>query len=270
MMRYIFILITLLLTGCGAHAVLSYHHQYISTLEYTIESNSKWEIFTPGNTWRAESYKSYLPQYFPDDDRGLISWGSKNYNFFYAKYPVEQNVDLALWVVINGGFQVDKGERVDFVDGSPRVTIWGNTDFCKNNKCSGVDIFTNSIDINFNTHDISLTKGNEKINLDLILRNKGALCKNTVYYPHGTYNLADPRTIALMQTRISTGQKPLKYPCFGFKFSLSCRDIENTVLVISGFSYKGKPIPPLKVRLNYTDLSQVPGYEGPPATQQAQ
>ena len=26
----------------------------------------------------------------------------------------------------------------------------------------------------------------------------------------------------------------------------------------------------LKVRLNYTDLSQVPGYEGPPATQQAQ
>lgn len=265
-MRYLFLV--LLLTGCGAPAVLSYHRQYTSTLGYTTE-NSPWEIMAPDrDTWRSQYYKSYLPQYFPDDDKCLITWGSTNYNFFYAKYRVEQDVELALWVVVDGGFQLNKGERADFIDGTPQITIWGNTDFCKHNKCAGIDIFTNAVDIDFNTRDVSLIKGNNKINLDLISRNKGALCKDTVYHQHGIYNLADHKTIAIMQTKISTGEKPLTYPCFGFKFALSCKDIEDTTLTISGFSYKGKPIPPLKVRMNYMNLSQVPNYEGPAEAQQ--
>ena len=89
-----------------------------------------------------------------------------------------------------------------------------------------------------------------------------------MYHQHGIYNLADHKTIAIMQTKISTGEKPLTYPCFGFKFALSCKDIEDTTLTISGFSYKGKPIPPLKVRMNYMNLSQVPNYEGPAEAQQ--
>ena len=271
-MRYAFIFIFLLLTGCGAYNMFSIARSYyISTLEYTLISSNGWEIKMPGtNTWRTNLSKSYLPQYFPDKDASLVNWGSKFYNFFYAQYAGEQNTTLALWVIVDAGLQVSKGNGVDFIDGSPIETIRDNADWCKTRKCSGIDIFTNAVDINFDTRGVFLLKNKEIIHCGLILRNKGALCKNTVYYPHGTYNLADPRTIALMQTRISTGQKPLSYPCFGFKFALSCRDIENTILVISGFTYKGKPIPPLKVRLNYTDLSQVPGYEGPAVTRQAQ
>ena len=62
----------------------------------------------------------------------------------------------------------------------------------------------------------------------------------------------------------------LSYPSFGFKFPLNCWDIENTTFVISGFTYKGKPIPPLKVRLNYTTCSCA-GLRRPTGdTQQAQ
>ena len=260
-----------LLAGCGAMGVLYHYNQYISTLIYSKLNSDDWEIMTPNeNIWRSQYYKSYLQQYFPDEDKGTITWSSKDYNFFYAKYAGEPNATLALWVIVDAGLQVSKGTRVDFIDGSPIETIMDNADWCKTRKCSGIDIFTNVVDMDFNTQGVFLLKDKKVIHCDLISRNKGALCKDTVYYPHGTYNLADPRTTVLMQTRVSTGQKPLNYPCFGFKFALSCRDIENTILVISGFTYKGKPIPPLKVRLNYTDLSQVPGYEGPPATQQAQ
>ena len=112
-------------------------------------------------------------------------------------------------------------------------------------------------------------KDTEIIRGDLIALNKGFLCKDPGLLNQGIYNLSDPKTIALMQFK-RYPKDALSYPSFGFKFPLDCWDIENTTLVISGFTYNGKPIPPLRVRLNYTDLSQVPGYEGPPATQQAQ
>ena len=114
-----------------------------------------------------------------------------------------------------------------------------------------------------------MMKGDNVIRGDLAALNKGYLCKDTVYLNHDNYRLSDPKTIALMQFK-RYPKDALSYPSFGFKFPLDCWDIENTVLVISGFTYNGKSIPPLKVRLNYTNLSQVPGYEGPPATQQAQ
>ena len=49
---------------------------------------------------------------------------------------------------------------------------------------------------------------------------------------------------------------------FGFKypFPFICGELEDTVLIIDGFSANGKPLEPLTIKLNYIDPTKVPFY----------
>ena len=255
----------LILAGCGPYMNGT---DYLPTLEYTPVSSNSWGIFIPPkNTQRTKYDISYLPQFFPADDKNGLIWGGW-FNYFYAKYANDSNAPLALWVRFPHVFGTWKTTGGDFWGNRVESAPTNNVELC-NKKCFGVEISTNAVDMDFDTRGVFLMKDTEIIRGDLIALNKGFLCKDPGLLDKGIYNLSDPKTIALMQFK-RYPKDALSYPSFGFKFSLDCWDIENTVLVISGFTYKGKPIPPLKVRLNYTNLSQVPGYEGPPATQQAQ
>ena len=265
MMRYILSMLLLLLMGCGNYMTGT---DYFASLEYTPVKPYEWELSTPPKgIWRSEYYyKSYLPQYFPDNDKPGLQWGAK-FNYFYAQYS-GSNVPLALWVRFPLVLGAWKMTGADFFGNRVESAPTNKAELCKK-KCFGVEISTNAVDMDFDTRGVFLMKDTEIIRGDLIALNKGFLCKDPGLLNQGIYNLSDPKTIALMQFK-RYPKDALSYPSFGFKFPLDCWDIENTTLVISGFTYKGKPIPPLKVRLNYTNLSQVPGYEGPPATQQAQ
>lgn len=255
----------LILAGCGPYMNGT---DYLPALEYTPVSSNGWGIFIPPQNTRRTKYDiSYLPQFFPVDDKNGLIWGGW-FNYFYAKYANDSNAPLALWVRFPHVFGTWKTTGGDFWGNRVESAPTNNVELC-NKKCFGVEISTNAVDMDFDTRGVFLMKDTEIIRGDLIALNKGFLCKDPGLLNHGTYNLSDPKTIALMQFK-RYPKDALAYPSFGFKFPLDCWDIENTTLVISGFTYKGKPIPPLKVRLNYTDLSQVPGYEGPPATQQAQ
>ena len=255
----------LILAGCGPYMNGT---DYLPTLEYTPVSSNSWGIFIPPkNTQRTKYDISYLPQFFPADDKNGLIWGGW-FNYFYAKYANDSNAPLALWVRFPHVFGTWKTTGGDFWGNRVESAPTNNVELC-NKKCFGVEISTNAVDMDFDTRGVFLMKDTEIIRGDLIALNKCFLCKDPGLLDKGIYNLSDPKTIALMQFK-RYPKDSLSYPSFGFKFPLDCWDIENTVLVISGFTYKGKPIPPLKVRLNYTDLSQVPGYEGPPATQQAQ
>ena len=264
MMRYMLAIFLLFLTGCGAYVSGTMHQ---TTLEYTPVNLKGWELLTPEKHMWTERNKTYLPQYFSEEDAGSLGWSARS-NYFYAKYAGEQDTQLALWVRLTGAFEVWQGIASYYFDSEREAPLQNNANSC-NKKCFGVEISTNAVDMNFDTLGVVMMKGDNVIRGDLAALNKGYLCKDTVYLNHDNYRLSDPKTIALMQFK-RYPKDALSYPSFGFKFPLNCWDIENTTLVISGFTYKGKPIPPLKVRLNYTDLSQVPGYEGPPATQQAQ
>ncbi|EGW51028.1 hypothetical protein HMPREF1022_01982 [Desulfovibrio sp. 6_1_46AFAA] len=278
MMRYMLAIFLLFLTGCGAYVSGT---MYQTTLEYTPVNLKGWELHTPEKHMWTERNKTYLPQYFSEEDAGSLGWPAR-FNYFYAKYAGEQDTQLVLWVRLTGAFEVWQDIASYWLDSEREAPLQNNANSC-NKKCFGVEISTNAVNMDFDTHGVFIMKGDETISSELIALNKGFLCKDTAYLNHDIYNLADPKTIALMKPNASSRvivilpsgegiskEKNFTYPSFGFKFPLNCRDIENTTLVISGFTYKGKPIPPLKVRLNYTDLSQVPGYEGPPATQQAQ
>ena len=267
-MRNIFAAIILLISsGCGPYMNGT---DYLAVLEYTPISANDWKIFTPEkNVWNSKyQYKSYLPHYFPNADRNGLQWGSK-FNYFYAIYASAPNTPLALWVRLPYALGAWKSTGGDFWGNRVESAPTSHAQYLCKRKCFGVEISTNAVDMNFDTQGVFMMKGDNVIRGDLAALNKGYLCKDTVYLNHDNYRLSDPKTIALMQFK-RYPKDALSYPSFGFKFPLDCWDIENTVLVISGFTYKGKPIPPLKVRLNYTGLSQVPGYEGPPATQQAQ
>ena len=260
-------IILLISSGCGPYMNGT---DYLAVLEYTPISANGWKIFTPEkNVWNSKyQYKSYLPQYFPNADRNGLQWGSE-FNYFYAAYTSDSNPPLALWVRLPYALGAWKSTGGDFWGNRVESAPTSHAQYLCKRKCFGVEISTNAVDMNFDTQGVFMMKGDNVIRGDLAALNKGYLCKDTVYLNHDNYRLSDPKTIALMQFK-RYPKDALAYPSFGFKFPLDCWDIENTTLVISGFTYKGKPIPPLKVRLNYTDLSQVPGYEGPPATQQAQ
>lgn len=259
-------IILLISSGCGPYMS---NTDYISKLQYNPISLNGWKFFAPeGNVWKSrKSYKSYLPQYFPDHDKDGVLWEAQ-FNYFYAAYDGEFDIPLALWVRLPHVFVTWKSTGADFFGNRVESAPTNKAELCKK-KCFGVEISTNAVDMDFDTRGVFLMKDTEIIRGDLIALNKGFLCKDPGLLNQGIYNLSDPKTIALMQFK-RYPKDALSYPSFGFKFPLDCWDIENTTLVISGFTYNGKPIPPLKVRLNYTDLSQVPGYEGPPATQQAQ
>ena len=246
--------VLLIVAGCAPYMNGT---DYLATLEYTQISTNDWKIFTPEkNVWQSEyKYKSFLPQYFPVTDKDGLQWGAI-FNYFYATYASDSNPPLALWVRFPAALGAWKSTGGDFfgnrVESAPTNTA---PSLCKN-KCFGVEISTNAVDIDFDTQGVFVMKGNKAIRGDLISLNKGYLCKDTIYMNHGTYNLSEPQTISLMQFKRHPKDK-LAYPSFGFKFPLDCWDVENTELVITGFTYKGKPIPPLKVHLSYTALPQI-------------
>jgi len=47
---------------------------------------------------------------------------------------------------------------------------------------------------------------------------------------------------------------------FKYPFPFICGELEDTVLIIDGFSANGKPLEPLTIKLNYIDPTKVPFY----------
>lgn len=254
--------VVLILSGCGAAGILYHRNYYKSTLIISEDKSTSWEIIAPDlNEWRTTSIIKGAPEYFLQKKVINHMLYSDMYNFFFAKYKSE-NFDFDLFVRIVGALQMKKGEAVNIVDGRYSDIVQANSEQCENSFGIGVEVSARNVNLNFNTNDVLFVKNGEKIYGNLISLSEGYLRRDTVYLQHGTYNLEDPQTIAQMQHRASR-KDPRPYPTFGFKFPMSCRDIENSVLVIGGFTYKGKDLPPLRVRLRYEDLSKVPEYMGP-------
>ena len=164
----------LILAGCGPYMNGT---DYLPTLEYTPVSSNSWGIFIPPkNTQRTKYDISYLPQFFPADDKNGLIWGGW-FNYFYAKYANDSNAPLALWVRFPHVFGTWKTTGGDFWGNRVESAPTNNVELC-NKKCFGVEISTNAVDMDFDTRGVFLMKDTEIIRGDLIALNKGFLCKD--------------------------------------------------------------------------------------------
>ncbi len=265
-MKNIFIIILLILcSGCIRNQTIVFgsYNEYKTSLIYENISENGWEIFAPlGDTWhRTHQQKSLLPEYFTQAETRRMA--HYIYNYFFAKYNYAKDKYLALWIRPDSLSLRRPVSAAVFSEND--VPSPGNLikelELCKNTNAEFITVSLNPTEIDFNSKSIFLLSGQRKIFPIEVFRFSGY---NKIVLDFKTFNLADPDIITLMQP-FSVSRKPLSFPTFYFKFSpITCRELDNAVLVIDGFSHQGKPIPPLKVRINYAADYNIPEYVEPP------
>jgi hypothetical protein len=137
---------------------------------------------------------------------------------------------------------------------------------CAHNNFRYVFISTNTADVDFDASavhfvvDGRIIDGEEREETETSWRS----------LDHAVYNLASGEVVARKQAYnpFREFRGPIPYPTFFFKFPIECREYENAVFVMDGFSRRGKRLPPLRVRLNYDTFMLVPAYVGPPPAKQ--
>jgi len=261
-MKYILITCTLLsllcLSGCGA----ADSPMLLASFSYENMSEEQgWEIAAPtGNTRRqGEYYKSLMPEYFAGEKPIA---GYFDYNYLFAKYKYAHNETLALWIVLSGGYEEQKMKRIREFSNTVEILQMRNVSWCEHRDRLIVKLMTNVVDVDFNTKEVFVEKNAVHLQPQLISLHKYAYLVNPVHFERTTYNLADPKVIANMKNAWTP--EGLSYPAFGFMFSpITCRNVDNTILIIDGFSHKGKDIPPLKIHIKYAADYNIPAYIGP-------
>ena len=254
-MRYILLLVvTCAIAGCGGRTFGYPYTYYRHNLRYEQVVENGWKIIPPPwpgwflSGWTKES----LPEYFPKATLNkVVNYHHRDY--FYATYIFDNGIELATWIKFVGNFRIDKIKNVAYI-GWNEETFVDNEDECSTYKTRFVILGFNPVDVDFDNTSVYYIKANgekaqgtEEHNLPYI--------KQT--YPPATYNLASPATIRERQAYLK-GSGFLDHATFKFRFPMSCADLENAVFVVDGLYRHGKRLPPLRVRINYVDFSQVP------------
>ena len=213
-------------------------------MRFELLEDKGWKIIVEGReTWRKYYKGGNLPlqQYFPSKYVGYEPYAKSN--FFYAAYPLDSNEEIALQVNLPFSFA--------------RSNLSKN--LCRSN-LQMIVIAINTAYVSFDTSSVSLVINKNKIGGSAISY-KIARIKDMVTYDHGVYDLASAETVANMQLAGVPKRALVPFSTFYFRFPVSCKELENAVFVIDGFTTRdGKRLPPLKVRLNYYDFDMVPEF----------
>ncbi|MDR2695166.1 MAG: hypothetical protein LBC79_02140 [Deltaproteobacteria bacterium] len=245
---------------------------YVSTLDFEQAEKNAWAIIAPRaghyrewNFFRgARNDNALLPRHFPSQDVRTYPLSARA-NFFYATYPLADR-ELAVFISMVGPPRGYKNTCIGW-----RGKVVGEdhflTDTCAHSKLMAATASFSAADVDFDTASLYLVRNGEKTAGTLIM------CKEAMFVDiqkrdHNTYHLASAATINAMQfheEKYSWRHRAAfyNYPTFHYIFELTCTDLEGAVLVIDGLYHKGERLAPLKVRLNYADLSKVPQYIGP-------
>ena len=300
MKNYIIIIFIILLPGCSVQSEkLPLWYQPVnintSTLHYELIEENGWRIIQPPEgQWRTRngatydgpppSSMNYLPKYFPD--RSDDGTGGQDYNnFFYAVFDLYNNKKLALWIHIINTFEIKRRNYLNFFGKklAREDYYYDPYNKCLHSLTTGLIIMFNPIDVIFNSSKVNIIYNNTYINMTEIINSPGPL-KDNIMIESSIYNLIDPSEVDIKKRSVLGRNRPrgerellyeyslyryqsekYKYSTFMYRFSISCRDMENAILVIDGLTYEGKLLPPLKVRMKYYDFDRVPEYTGPAA-----
>lgn len=260
-MKYILCFtVYLCLTACGVH--FSGHNERSASLCYSIENSEGWSLFQHARgEWKSRSYLPYLQQYFSvsnmiDIDRGLTR------NTFLAEYALSGTKVIVY--VATGGYEPYQGVATDFFDNVLFKNSYDNSEICKKLQVERITVAFNAVDVEFKSDSVKFKRNGKIIQGEEIVSYfNGALVKAETY-PSGIYNLATLKDVRRFEP--TDADKNFNHPTFTYRFNMTCADLENSIFIIDGLYYKGKQIPPLRVRLNYYDFSKVPQYEGEPST----
>ena len=261
-MRNIAILLLLLsLSGCCAiQRGIGFTPTYVApslTMEL-VESNG-WILHTPTEQWIRRGQMELLPQYFPNKalayGSGIFSILSQNY--FGATYTLNESEELALAVAFPRAFHIHK--TVYGTGQCAQDSFADNSKSCINWQYQQIIVALNCADVHFDNTSVYLRTKRMKIS--------GKEAKDHPYYANKgeiiTPTKYNPSLKEVIDAKQPSGKRGLDYSTFYFLFeNMTCTDLENAIFVVDGLYHQGKQLPPLKVRLNYLDFSQVPEYVG--------
>jgi hypothetical protein len=301
-MKYIILIaMIMLLAGCiGGSGPLTI--LYTSTLYYEADTwtilqppTRQWR-YSNGFEYRGGrsggKRLDYLPKYFPEKWYSGQS-GDDNNNFFYALYTFDDNVELALWIHISGAFIIERRlyeksfYHANLWSDRPEDELIRNDYFCERVNYTDIKFFFNIVNVKFDSGSVYLIKNGENLKgveiLDVSVptmypywhsHDKRVSTPEPEICKAGLYDLSSFRTAEIKKpynkiwdthinyaARPKQGQWPL--PVFRYRFPLTCRDLEDAVLVIDGLYRHDQRLPPLKVRMKYYDFNLVPEYVGP-------
>lgn len=78
---------------------------------------------------------------------------------------------------------------------------------------------------------------------------RGGIISGVESFPPQTYNLLIFGGIKRLQPiLVGSDAKSFNHPTFTYRFNITCADLKNSTFIIDGLYYKGKQIPPLRVR----------------------
>jgi hypothetical protein len=280
---------------------------FTPSLYYTLTEENGWRLGQPqeGEWWRGDKFtkntegktdwrkfgRAYpeLPgKYFPYEDLDAFTHGHDISNFFYASYPLDAATNIALWVDLPDAFWIAKVLPTRLFTGNiVEEYIYNSEKRClREGKSADVIVTFNAVNVDFDSASLYLVQDGQNIYGDEIplpylkIRWEDRQ-KNNYKYKSDVHNLLSPVTIKNRQPYypryiirdvrgLTVVPPPFQnYPTFYYHFDVTCADFENIILVLGGLYYQGKRLPPLKVRMNYTDFSRVPRYVGPNAPARA-
>lgn len=248
----------MLLHGCGIH--FSGHPEHTSEFNYSTDSHGSWRVFQhKENDWGKNSHLPYLNEVFSTSDRWKIDrrWTR---NTFLAEYA-SPDVNIAVYVA-TGGYMQRKGVDTDFFDNILSERTYDNSEFCKSLNKERVIVAFNAVEVDFKSDSVKFEMNKATVLGEEIASYFNGAIVQAETYPSNIYNLASLKGVSRFEP--SDVNESFNHPTFTYRFTITCTDFENSIFIIDGLYYKGKQIPPLRVRLNYYDFSKVPQYEGKP------
>lgn len=264
MRRIAIILLVLQLIGCCTltkeFGVL---REYVATaLHGELVEDNGWVLHTPPKGWMSRWTMELLPEYFngrfPVDPFDTP-------NHFGAVYSLVTNQQLALTVGSDTFFYLSKKTR----GGGDCIKEWEGSKAtrCRTYKDQVINISINNVNVTFdNTSVFFIVNGKKIRGQEMVTR----FYKTSDRLTQATYNISlidAPNTMSEGTKLLNSHIRFKDYSTFYFLFEdMTCTDLENAIFVVDGLYHQGKQLPPLKVRLNYLDFSQVPEYTGEKAS----
>jgi hypothetical protein len=259
---FIIILVVLCVSGCGLHAAS--HSEYSSAFNYSLDQNSGWRVFQhKKNDWGGASSLNYFKDNFSTHDMWIIDRRGTR-NTFFAEY---QSIDAHVIVyVATDGYAPRKGVASD-IGGNVLYEVMTEDpgDLCKICNVERVTVAFNAVAVDFDSSSVKFeVNGIPQNGEEIVSYFNGKLATATTY-PHDTYNLTTLKGKTRFEPVVGSARdkERFNHPTFTYRFHMTCQEMENSVFVLDGLAYKGKQIPPLRVRLNYYEPSKVPAYVGP-------
>lgn len=255
-------LLLLLLTGCGVK--LSSTTYYTPSIHFDLEENDGWLISQhEKGVWFPRSRLANGQHLFSSDDMWLID-NASTIDSFIASYK-NDNMNISVYVVFKSAFGTRKFSGRDILHNVV------STDYYTPSWCSSINkqriiVSFSPVDVDFDSSSVAMQKNKTILHGEEIASYQRGIISGAESFPPQTYNLSLIGDIKRLQPiLVGSDAKSFNHPTFTYRFNMTCADLENSTFIIDGLYYKGKQIPPLRVRLNYYDFSKVPQYEGEPS-----